>query len=171
MRCAWPASSSAAALAPALVRGNGVLSFIGKPQSPAGRGECPPQGRCGRSDGGALAPAPQLFQPDRLSLLPTGPANSRRDRAGAATRHQLSAPCDAVMKRQRRDCAGAPNPSHLRRPISPILSAPPWRPPMDEKPVNARPLSDREHDELIEAVDEELELEIDDDRLDDLIAH
>jgi len=42
---------------------------------------------------------------------------------------------------------------------------------MDEKPVNAHPLSDREHDELIEAVDEELELEIDDDRLDDLIAH
>ena len=41
---------------------------------------------------------------------------------------------------------------------------------MDEKPVNAHPLSDREHDELIEAVDEELELEIDDDRLDDLIA-
>ena len=37
--------------------------------------------------------------------------------------------------------------------------------------TKARPPLDREHDELIEAVDEELEMEIDDDRLADLIAH
>src|SRR5262245_32389630 len=41
---------------------------------------------------------------------------------------------------------------------------------MDSKPTNAHALSEREHEELIEAVDEELELEIDDDRLAELIA-
>src|ERR1700676_5482576 len=40
---------------------------------------------------------------------------------------------------------------------------------MDAKKPSARPLQDRLHDEMIEAVDEELELEIDDDRLSGLL--
>jgi polyphosphate kinase 2 len=41
---------------------------------------------------------------------------------------------------------------------------------MDSEPSKARPLQERLHDEMIDAVDEELELEIDDDRLSELIA-
>ena len=42
---------------------------------------------------------------------------------------------------------------------------------MDAKKPSARPLQERLHDEMIEAVDEELELEIDDDRLSGLLEH
>ena len=41
---------------------------------------------------------------------------------------------------------------------------------MDPKPKNAMALEDRLHDEMIDAVDEELELEIDDSRLEGLLA-
>ncbi len=39
------------------------------------------------------------------------------------------------------------------------------------KPSDPRPLDERLHDELIDAVDEELELEIDDSRLAGLLEH
>ena len=42
---------------------------------------------------------------------------------------------------------------------------------MDKKSPDARPLDERLHDELIDAVDEELEMEIDDDRLHSLLDH
>ena len=42
---------------------------------------------------------------------------------------------------------------------------------MNSKSSNARPLDERLHDELIDAVDEELEMEIDDDRLHSLLDH
>jgi polyphosphate kinase 2 len=42
---------------------------------------------------------------------------------------------------------------------------------MDSKSSDARPLNERLHDELIDAVDEELEMEIDDDRLHSLLDH
>src|ERR1700692_3218 len=42
--------------------------------------------------------------------------------------------------------------------------------PMDTKPTPAASLEDRLHDEMIDAVDEELELEIDDTRLEGLLA-
>ena len=42
---------------------------------------------------------------------------------------------------------------------------------MNAKKLDSRPVQERLHDELIETVDEELELEIDDDRLSSLLEH
>jgi polyphosphate kinase 2 (PPK2 family) len=42
---------------------------------------------------------------------------------------------------------------------------------MNAKKPDQRPVQERMHDELIETVDEELEMEIDDDRLSDLLDH
>ncbi len=42
---------------------------------------------------------------------------------------------------------------------------------MDTKRIDTRPLEQRLHDEMADSVDEELELEIDDDRLSELLAH
>ena len=41
---------------------------------------------------------------------------------------------------------------------------------MNTKKLNSRTIEERLHDEMIETVDEELELEIEDDRLSDLLA-
>ena len=40
---------------------------------------------------------------------------------------------------------------------------------MNAQKLNSRPTQERIHDEMIETVDEELEMEIDDDRLADLL--